>query len=430
MQGAQGTVGQQAVAQTGTASQVAGTTPLKGDTATAATGELASSTAQLSSAEHVAEAARLGITPEALAAQTYALDATKTAELGGYTVGDAATGDLAAAQAQLSDASFIAEAKRLGVTPEALAAQQYSLDETQSAQLGNYTVQDAATSDTTPEGQAQTSSNVFEAQAQQLAQTPEAIAAQSYELEAAKAAQVGDYTVAEAAQTGTIPEAVAAQSSATSGVVAQQRNVSNDELANVAAQGLQMDEPVAAVAATMTALNESAKMIAQQGTFSQELATDRQGTVSAASTMQGQMASLMDQFNDGTPAWAAGAMRSAQAAMASRGLGASSMAGAAIVQAAMESAMPIAQNDAAAFATMGMANLNNRQQTSLANAAAQQNLSLTNLSLRQQTALTNSTNAFALQSDSLSNSQAVVLANQQVKYATQGKNLDVKTQVA
>jgi hypothetical protein len=47
-----------------------------------------------------------------------------------------------------------------------------------------------------------------------------------------------------------------------------------------------------------------------------------------------------------TPAWAAGAMRAATAQMAARGLGASSMAGQAIVQAAMESALPIAMADA------------------------------------------------------------------------------------
>jgi hypothetical protein len=71
----------------------------------------------------------------------------------------------------------------------------------------------------------------------------------------------------------------------------------------------------------------------------------------------------MKSFDDGqTPAWASGAIRAANAAMASRGVGGSSMAGAAIFQAAMESALPIASQDAQAFAQMGMQNLNNRQQ--------------------------------------------------------------------
>ena len=70
------------------------------------------------------------------------------------------------------------------------------------------------------------------------------------------------------------------------------------------------------------------------------------GEVQAAS-VQDELASLMSQFDDGnTPAWAAGSMRRATAIMAERGLGASSLAGQAIVQAAMEAALPIAQIDA------------------------------------------------------------------------------------
>ena len=54
----------------------------------------------------------------------------------------------------------------------------------------------------------------------------------------------------------------------------------------------------------------------------------------------------MKSFDDGTPAWAAGALRKANAAMSARGLGNSSMAAAAIIQATLESAIPIAQQDA------------------------------------------------------------------------------------
>ena len=277
--------------------------------------------------------------------------------------------------------------------------------------------------------EAQTSGKTFAATGTTFdSDTPEARAAEAYELERAKSAEMGEYKVMDPAKAGTIPTADVVQSDAKSGVAAQTRFISNKELVDVS--DLQLDEPVAAVAETMNALNKEAKMIAQKGTFSQELATDRQGAVTAASTMAGQMESLMAQFNDGTPAWAAGALRNANAAMASRGIGASSMAGAALVQAAMESAMPIAQNDAAVFANMGIANLNNRQQTSLSNAAAQQNLSLTNLSNEQQSALQNSTNAFSLQTESLSNLQSVVLSNQQVKAAAKGMNLTAKTQTS
>lgn len=88
-----------------------------------------------------------------------------------------------------------------------------------------------------------------------------------------------------------------------------------------------------------------------------------QADPSIKATVQGQLDELMADFEDGnTPAWAAGALRKANAAMLERGLGASSMAGMAIVQAAMESAIPIASADAQTWATFELANLSNRQQ--------------------------------------------------------------------
>ena len=91
-----------------------------------------------------------------------------------------------------------------------------------------------------------------------------------------------------------------------------------------------------------------------------------QATASKQATVQGQMEDLMGDFEGGnTPAWASGAMRAATAAMAARGLAASSMAGQAIVQSAMESALPIALQDAQTHASFEMQNLSNRQQTAM-----------------------------------------------------------------
>ena len=93
--------------------------------------------------------------------------------------------------------------------------------------------------------------------------------------------------------------------------------------------------------------------------------TAQQGTVSTDATVQGQMSDLMKQFEGGNvPPWAAGALRNASAQMQARGLGASSIAGQSLVQAAIESALPIAMQDASTFAAMESQNLNNRQQTS------------------------------------------------------------------
>jgi hypothetical protein len=80
--------------------------------------------------------------------------------------------------------------------------------------------------------------------------------------------------------------------------------------------------------------------------------------------VQDQLSGLMNQFVGGaTPAWASGAIRTANATMAARGLSASSIAGQAIVQAAMESAMPIAMADAQTVAKFESQNLSNRQQS-------------------------------------------------------------------
>ena len=88
-------------------------------------------------------------------------------------------------------------------------------------------------------------------------------------------------------------------------------------------------------------------------------------------TVKAQLEGLMEDFEGGaSPAWAAGAMRQATATLAARGLGASSMAGQAIVQAAMEASLPIAQADAATIAQFERDNLSNRQQTTML--AAQQ----------------------------------------------------------
>ena len=94
-------------------------------------------------------------------------------------------------------------------------------------------------------------------------------------------------------------------------------------------------------------------------------------TPTTQATVQGQLAQLTNNFDaSNPPAWAAGALRGVQAQMASRGLGASSIAGQAMVQAALESALPIAQADAQTIASFEAQNLTNRQQRAML--AAQQ----------------------------------------------------------
>jgi hypothetical protein len=83
---------------------------------------------------------------------------------------------------------------------------------------------------------------------------------------------------------------------------------------------------------------------------------------SELATVAGQLAKLTADFDvKNPPAWAAGALRAATATMAARGLGASSMAGQAVIQATFEAATPIAAADAATMAQFEQMNLSNRQ---------------------------------------------------------------------
>ena len=221
-----------------------------------------------------------------------------------------------------------------------------------------------------------------------------------------------------------------AQANVPDNIKAAQTSVSPEEIPN-AAQIAESDM-AQAEAITSDGLSEDATAVAKKmESFNVDegtLAEFKEGKIEAQDTVQGQLASLMAQFDDGTPAWAAGAMRAANAAMASRGMGGSSMAAGAIVQAAMESAIPIASSDANAFREMKLNNLGRQQQISLANAAAQQGVKLQNFTAEQQTALQNSQNSFSLQSQNLSNQQSVVLANAQIKASLQGQNLSNQQQ--
>jgi len=108
-----------------------------------------------------------------------------------------------------------------------------------------------------------------------------------------------------------------------------------------------------------------------------------EATPTKQATVQGQLETLMQQFEGGnTPPWAAGALRNVQAVMAQRGLSASSMAAQAMMQAALESAMPIAQADASVIAQFEAQNLSNRQQRAML--AAQQRASFMGMEFDQQ----------------------------------------------
>jgi hypothetical protein len=143
-------------------------------------------------------------------------------------------------------------------------------------------------------------------------------------------------------------------------------------------------------------------------------------TPSEQATVQGQLATLTANFDaSNPPAWAAGTLRAVQAQMAARGLGASSMAGQAMIQGALESALPIAQADAETNAKFESQNLSNRQQRAML--AAEQRATFLGLEFTQefQARVQNSArigdianaNFTAEQSIALENSRAVNTMN-------------------
>jgi len=174
---------------------------------------------------------------------------------------------------------------------------------------------------------------------------------------------------------------------------------------------------------------------------------------SEKATVAGQLEGLMQQFESGdTPAWAAGAMRAAMGQMAARGLGASSLAGQAVVQAAMESAIPIAQADAATVARFESQNLSNRQQRAMLaaqqraqfmgqefdqafqsrvmNASKISDIANMNFTAEQQVALENSRAANTMELANLSNRQAGIMAEAAAIAQMDMANLSSRQQAA
>lgn len=193
-----------------------------------------------------------------------------------------------------------------------------------------------------------------------------------------------------------------------------------------------------------------AEQVAQQ-----TAASAAQGEVTEEMTVQGQLNKVLADFDAGNPPpWAAATMRAATAQLAARGLSASSMAGQAVIQAAMEAAVPIASQDAKVFQEMGMQNLSNRQQTAVlaaqqraaflgqefdqtfqmkvANAAKVSDIANMNFTANQQIALENARMAQSVDLANLSNRQAVVMAEaaQIATLETQNLNNRQQAQVA
>lgn len=162
-----------------------------------------------------------------------------------------------------------------------------------------------------------------------------------------------------------------------------------------------------ATAATGT-VSEGAIMDAAQGTVSEGArATAATQELDEKATTRYQLAELFKGIEEGSPppAWAAPAVRKVTAIMQQRGLGSSSMAAAATMQAMMESGIPIAAQDAQKYATIQLQNLNNEQQAALQNAAAVLQMDMANLNNRQQAAVNNAKAFLSMDMQNVTNEQ-------------------------
>ena len=284
---------------------------------------------------------------------------------------------------------------------------------------------------------------IVEAEAEQITEPVEDVEAAKFATDTPIATPQVDYTlpptqsataeatrVENAAEFSEIANAQQKQTEFVPDITAEQATVVDaNEIVDV--NNILNTEEIVVTGQTLSGLNEAATLKAQTATFSQQLeAQFTKGEVSPQSTVSFQLEKLMDSFNDGTPAWAAGALRKVNEVMNARGLGASSMAGAAMIQAAMESAIPIAQADASIFQAMDMENVRNKQAVALANAAAAQRFELENLNNQQAAAIQNSTNNANLQLTNLSNTQEAVLAQAQLRAGLRNQNLSVSENVA
>ena len=161
--------------------------------------------------------------------------------------------------------------------------------------------------------------------------------------------------------------------------------------------GTQIATPTAHTAAQFTAAQvagQTPTMTAATGTVTQPM-TAATGAITSDATVKGQVAGLQQEVETALasgnplPVWARGAAKATEAAMANRGLSASSMAAEALAEGIMNSAIPNAKADADTYKQMIFQNLSNNQQAAITNAQAYLKMDLSNLSNQQQANLQN-----------------------------------------
>ena len=151
------------------------------------------------------------------------------------------------------------------------------------------------------------------------------------------------------------------------------------------------------------------------------------GGPSDEAMVQNRIAGLVEGFDaNSPPPWAAGAIRAAQAQMQARGLGSSSMAGQALVQAAIESALPIAQADAQMQGLFERENLSREQQSRMM--AAQERAKFLGIKFDQdfQTRVLNASKIEKIADTNFTAEQAIRIENSRLANSVNIANLQAK----
>jgi hypothetical protein len=232
------------------------------------------------------------------------------------------------------------------------------------------------------------------------------------------------YTAAEIGPLGTIDPATGKP---TRTVTGQQGNITADF---TAAQG------------KATTVDPITKRVVTKGeTFDPATATPEQLSdinIEAATaeptdlaTTRGQLQLLEKDFEGGKiPSYAAGPIRAANAQMLARGIGASSMAGQAILQAAMESSVQVAMQDAKAFQAFELQNLSNKQQAAVLNKQMRATILGQELTNQQQTAVINASKFTEANNLNFTSDQTVALENSRMAQQLELTNVSNKQAMA
>ena len=270
---------------------------------------------------------------------------------------------------------------------------------------------------------------------------------QAAQMEAATAAPAVDAALASARAAQVQPDDPRAQ------VTAAQQTASS--VGNVtAAQGnaVLIDNPVQRNIQQGELISGAAADAQTAAQFTEQVQA-AEATPSTQATVQGQLASLQQILMRQTRLLGLLVQcATQQQKMAQRGLGASSLAGQAIVQATIEAALPIAQADAAVTAQFEAQNLSNRQQRAMLaaqqraqfmgqefdqafqarvqNAARIADVANMNFSAEQQVQLENSRIANTMNLNNLSNQQAMVMAEAAALAQMDSSNLNNRQQAA